>query len=275
MWNRKKFLIFAVFLNCIYFVGTSILVTRHVSNHNNSHMLLWVKSSSRAVVDKIILDIHHRNAIANEFKQLDFVNEIRDWASINNITNVVQLEEKITRNWVGSREKIPFNKTQLKSMEDVGFYKNENYLNFNYFLKANEKRFFITQQFDDIELLLYLDAYGMQMTIVESEGENTGLVLYSTLPKMTANELLQKTPLNKTQTTPERVTLAKETYIMQMVDLISHAPLRQKILFTKKVRSYELVSKIDILIYIWTFFCISIVLNIALFKFTRVDANLN
>ena len=268
MWNRKNFLIFALLLNCSYFIGTSILAARYVSSQNQRHLNYFVEAGSQAIIDKYILDIHHRNAFTNEFKGLDFVNEIRNWAALNNITNVVELEAKIATSWVGSREEVPFNRTQLKFIEDVGFYKNENYLNFAYFLLSNEKQFFITQQFDDSELLLRLDTFGIQMTIVEREGSETPRVLYTTLPKDIAEELTQKINFNAPQSSPGTATLSKEAYVFNTIQLIPHGPLAQRMLFTKKIGSYKLLTIDEVLIFIWTLFCVSIALNVALFKFT-------
>lgn len=267
MWNRKKFLIFAVFLNCIYFVGTSFLVTRYISKYNQSFLIDWVESGSQAVLKKIILDSKERKNITDQLAHLDFAIKIDDWAKQNKILNLVELKDETVKNWVGLRTKVPFDRKQLQNSDDIGFYKNADYLNFNYLLNLKERQFFATQQINPSDLTLYFEVYGMGITIVESEGENTALTLFTTLPQNIASELLQKTSFGKPQTKPEHITLAKESYMVQMVDLILHAPLRQKILFTKKMNSYKLLKIEDVLIFIWTFFCISIVLNVVFFKY--------
>lgn len=249
-------------------MGTSILVTRYVSKYNQSLLYNWMESGSQAVLKKIILDAKERENLGNELIQLDFETKIKDWALEKNITNLIEFKDETVKNWVGSRTKVPFARNQLQTVDDVGFYKDVDTLNFNYLLKANEREFFATQKIDPLNVALYFEVYGTAITIVESEGENTGLTLYTTLPKTLADELLQKTSFEKNQTSPEHISLAKDTHVVQMFDLISHPPIRQKILFTKRISSYQIVSSNDILIFIWTFFCISIVLNVVLFKFS-------
>ena len=267
MWNRKKFLILIVFLNCIYFVGTSFLVTRHINNHNQSHLNRWIEAGSRAVLDILLLDINDRKVFAEEFKAMDLEKEIKDWAAAKNILNVVELTKKTAKSWVGLREKVPFDRKQIKYMEDVGFYKDPNYLNFNYFLDVDGRQFFITQQVDDMDLLLYLEVYGMGVTILEIDADKNAHTLFTTLPKHIADELMQKTSHDNPGSLPESKTLAKEIYMIKTVDLIPHSPLKQKMLFTKKMSSYELLKIVYVLVFIWTFFCISIALNVVLFKY--------
>jgi hypothetical protein len=267
MWNRKKILIFALFLNCIYFVGTSFLVTRYVSNKNASFINDWLESGSQAVLDKIIFNSKGRADLVDELGNLDFETKIKDWASAKNIINLIELKDETVKNWIGLRKKVPFDRNQLQNSDDIGFYKNADQMNFNYLLQAKERHFFATQKMDPKDLDLYFEVYGMEITIVQNEGENTASALYTTLPKNTTNELLQKISFDNKQTTPQYVSLDKENYLVKMVDLIPHPPLQQKILFSKKISTYEIVSTTDVLIFIWTFFCISIVLNVVLFKF--------
>jgi hypothetical protein len=267
MWNRKNFLIFALFINCVYFIGTAILITRFMGQHDQNQMNHWIRAGSQAVVDKIILDIRHRNEIAHDLERFD-PNDIRGWASTNSITNLVELNENTATNFVGSREKVPFNRTQLKDMEDVGFYKNEDSLNFSYFLRVKEKQFFFTQKIEETDFLPILDAYEMQMTIIEIDSENSAFTLYTTLAKDTAHELLQKTDFNLRRSSPEDIILSKDSYVLNSIDLIPHGPLKQRLHFTKKRNSYQLFKIGDVLIFIWTLFCVSIVLNVVLFKFS-------
>jgi hypothetical protein len=266
MWNRKKFLIFALFLNCIYFIGTSVFVTRYVSKFNRSYLIQWVESGSQAVLDKITLDSDEREVLADELVNLDFGTKIKDWAHAKNITNLIEIKDETTKNWVGSRTEFPFNRNHLQNFDDIGFYNGSKHLNFNYLLQVKDKQFFATQQIDPVDLALYFEVYGMELTIVESDGENSAFILYTTLQKNTAHELLQKTPFDERQTMPEHMTLEKNSYVVQIVDLIPHGPLKQKIFFTKRIDSYKLLRVSDVLVFIWTFFCVSIALNVVLFR---------
>lgn len=269
MWNRKKFLILALFLNCIYFIGTSIIVTRYVSKFNRSYLTQWVESGSQAVLDKITLDSKDRKDLADELINIDFATKIKDWANTKNITNLIEIKDQTTNSWVGLRTKFPFDRNHLQNFDDIGFYKDAEHLNFNYLLQVKDRQFFVTQQVDPRDVAVYFEVYGMQLTIVESDGENSALTLYTTLQNNTASELLQKMPFDKQQTMPEYMTLEKESYLVQIVDLIPHGPLKQKILFTKKIGSYNLLRVGEVLVYIWTFFCISIALNVVLFKYSE------
>ncbi len=251
----------------MYFVGTSVLVSRHINKHNQFQSNRWIEAGSRAVLDKLLLDSKHRESFSPELQNLHSKEDFKRWASEENITNVVELEEESATSWVGSREGVPFRRTHLKFLDDVGFYKNANYLNFNYFLKVDSRQFLITQQIDDVDLSVYLDAYGMEVAIVESDGENSVHLLYTTLPKTVTDDLAQKISFDEQRLLPESMTLAKEIYMVKTVDLIPHGPLQQKIVFTKKMSSYELLKIQDVLIFIWTFFCISIALNVVLFKY--------
>jgi hypothetical protein len=280
MWNRKNFLIFALFLNCIFFLGTAVLMSRSLSNNDRVPMLAMMDEGVQRIVQALTMDPQTKIALTKELSDLDLPKGLEDWAKAKNIINLIEINNAKPTEWIGSRKRIPFLVEQLELDGAIGFYRSLDQLNFNYFLQTENKTFLATQQVPADSVKALLEAYVVDLSIVESEGENSPLLLYSTLSpagvetrKSIADELLFNIPFEEQEFDFREFTLSQEKHLIKMVNLVHSSKLKQKLLFTKKVANYAALSIKDIHIFIWTFFIISIVMNIVLFKFSsRLDA---
>ena len=191
MWNRKNFIIFALFLNCIYFIGTSILVTRYVNVLEWTTHLEWLEHASEPILHKILFDEQTRESLEKELETFDFKKSIATWATKYQLIHLVELNTK-NINWIGSREKIPFNSKHLENRQELGFNKTSDKLLFSYILETKQKTFLISQQIEEQQIKQFLDAYDVDIMIAEKENLNSSRLLYTTLSLPVAQILLEK-----------------------------------------------------------------------------------
>ncbi len=273
MWSRKNFFISALFLNCVYFVGVSVLVTRHFSSQDQSALIAWVDEGSQLVTKKFVLDSNRKQTLLDELQSTKSEKKIKAWADAHNIVNLAESINEVDKNHIGDRNNIPFKRAQLRGENSVaGFHRKNDRLNFSYFLRNENMALLATQQTNDTALKMQLDAYDLGLLVAETEGANFPFTLYTNLTKTVAEGIFQQISFDAKEFSPKYFTLAGEKYLVKMVNLIHDSELKQKMIFAKKITHYQAVSILDILVFVWTFFLISIVLNFVLFRSSRLTA---
>jgi hypothetical protein len=272
MWIRKNFLTFALFLNCAYFIGVSAIVVRHFSREPHQDALgSWVNEGAELITQQLILDTAARAAMMAEVGDPDSELKIKTWAHPHNIVNFIERKQENSQVWIGARKDVPFTYADLKEPGSVGFSRKDERLFFSYLLENSAFSFYITQEKAADALKMQLSAFGMGMTVIESENTGDTRVLYTNLPSPIADDLLAQTDF-EAMPSSKQFTLSQERYFVKTINLVHSPQLKQKMLFTKKITHYQIVSLVDILIFVWTFFIISVVLNLVLFKYSKNEA---
>lgn len=240
-------------------------MVRYVSVKDQSPLHAWLEESSRAIVKNLIWDKTQRQSVVETLETLNTQKNFQEWSAKNNILALIgQNNDKDVAHF-GVRDDIPFSRAQLLQNEAVGFsYRNEQ-LHFHYCL--NQKNIFlISQTFSNEFVKKFLEPSMVDLTIVELNYQDPPQVLYSTLSKVAAEDLLKQTAFEAMNTEPSSVVLEKEVHLVKMENLIHLPNLKQKVLFSKKQTQYKIVTLFDILMLIWVSFCIVIVLNVLFFK---------
>ncbi len=265
MWNRKNFLKIALLLNCLYFIGTSLLVVRYVNLKDQSPLKAWLEESSRAITNKLIWDAKKRLSMIEALKNLNTKAEFESWAQKNDIVAIIGQNNDEDINHVGQRESIPFKRSQLLQENAVGFFYRNNQLHLNYFVRQT-KDFLLTQSFKDDFIRLLLEPAMMEVTVIEFHHKDSPQLLYTTLTKAAAEDLLEHTSVETLDQEPQHIVLDKEVHFIKSEPLLNLSDFKQKIFFSKKHTQYNVVTLFDVLMLIWTSFCIVVVLNVLLFK---------
>ncbi|MBY0383541.1 hypothetical protein K2X05_00145 [bacterium] len=227
MQSRKNILFLALLLNCIYFLGISFFVHRQLSNRTEQLQgITWLNNAAQQVLKSLLL-------IPPEPPPAG---------------TVVRPEE------------IPFPKEHFNETT-IGFHKKDEQFIFTY-LSDNK---FISEKKPIKPVLEQLTVFGVDLSIVEKEQDDRR-VLFSSFTNETAQDLLNQTPFEQLEIESSKWTINKEKYLIKMINLSDDPKLQQKMVFSLKLPNYEAISVSEILIYIWTFFCISIVFLFFVFK---------
>lgn len=273
MPGRKNILFYALLLNCIYFLGVSFFVNRQLSNKSKQQQgLTWLNNAAKMVLEGLILDFSQPPTkipiIMSEITQAMSFSEKTKIAQNYQLSAVVELTPESHIEILGKRRNIPFESGHFKQ-NTIGFHKEEDQLVFSHLWKSQKdpspKKFFISYKKPIEPVLQQISVFGVDLSVVEKE-KNDQRVLFSSLTNETAQYLLTQNAFEPIENSWTQWTLNKEKYLIKIVNLSSDPELQQNIIFSLKLPNYEVVSLDEFLIYIWTFFCISVVFLFLVFK---------
>lgn len=280
---RKKNLLFAVFLNLLFFLGVTFFVSRQLSKGTpaQSPMSSWLAKAALHVASLLHNDRDKMNAHKDHLATLKQLEQKKKYAAEKELSLVFESDGKNVHEIIGSVRSFPFPQS-IFNQRLIGVYRSRDQLFFSYFTKETPSTIFsIGKPLKSLTETLAI--LGIDLSFVE-DVDNQKLVIYSSLPEGSAQDLLSQIDFEKEGASIDAdlhtmmnssflVTISQQKYLALVLNLAHLADangFRQKAVYTIPLPHYEAISLTELCLYIWTFFCISIALTFLVY-FKQTD----
>lgn len=280
MGTRKNFLVFALFLNLLFFLGVTFFVSRQLSQGvDQTPMSSWLASAALRITSVLSQDQKDMENQRRTLQNLSDVDKKKKFALAQNLSFVFEKKQDSVLEIVGPLKQFPF-PIDLFDKNLLSFHREKNDLILSSFSESPPP-IVLSKTYLQSTVMERLSAMGIDMSLLEKV-DNEKLVLFSSLSSQGAQELLTKVDFTATAPSVDMdlstamgstflITLSQQRHLALMVTLAQTEHLQQRAVFTLLLPNYETFSTTEFMLYIWAFFCIS--LAITLLVFFRTNEN--
>ncbi len=278
MGTRKNFLVFALFLNLVFFLGVTFFVSRQLSQGvDQTPMTSWLASATLQITSAWSQDQKDMAAQRLTLQALNEMDKKKTFASAQGLTMVFEKKEQAIEEILGRLKTFPFPQ-ELFDKNLLGVHRSKDELVFSSFSKT-VPHLVLSKSRPVAPMTQTLKVMGIDLSLVENiNGEK--LVLFSSLAKKSAQELLAQVdfnglvaPLDADLSTAMGssflITVAQQKHLALMFSLAETTNLQQIAVFTLVLPSYESLSTTEFILYIWAFFCVSLALTLLVYFKTK------
>jgi hypothetical protein len=278
MGTRKNFLVFALFLNLLFFLGVTFFVSRQLAQGvDQTPMKSWLASATLQITSVMSQRQKHLEAQRRTLQDLKEVEKKKKFALMQRLTFVLEKNQNTVLEIIGDLKSFPF-PMNLFDKNLLSFYFEKDDLVMSSF-SDTQPHIVLSKPHPIAPIIQGLKAMGVDLSILENvDGER--LVLFSSFTNPTAQELLAKvdfaapaTPLDMDLSTAMGssflITVAQQKHLALMVNIAQTEHLQQRAVFTLALPNYEILTTTEFMLYIWTFFCISLALTLLVYFKTK------
>ncbi len=272
MNSKKKFLIFAVILNSVFFAGVAVWVQRQVdTGDNHRSMAQWLAHNSSHFNRQFINDHREARTLAYQLSQKPtLIEKQKVLLDFDDIEMALEFDGQKTLEVRGQRKVFPFSQ-DLFTTGNLTFFSRDKDLFFTSFMASSAPSNVHTaitikkpRSFFD-KMLNYS---GVTLAIVEQDSQKPQMI-FTNLTEQQGQDLLSQFDFEKVGLKLESekglfaqnaqyMTLQRQKYLTVTINLSHSDTFRQKLVYLIQAPDYELLSFQQLHLLLWTLFCISV-----------------